>query len=404
MTHAQHSVDSTKRQLPRGGSIAIGLVSIALLSGWIVGPPAARSADLEKRPPVELPEITTETVLKTGTYRQFEGWAMDHLRIKPVAVEGINNAVASLLQQSGSSLVIQGKALNGARGPELFLAEEFTARCEFPADITIARKALDLVRETAQEHNKDVHFYVVPSKIDVLGHLLGNKYKDLVSCADAENAVIDQLSLEYPEIIRIVTPESVVSYAPRDPFWEADSHWTPMGGRALSEMIIADIANVTRAEAKELLLQRTRISSRAPLQRGELFRFLGREDTTSAFQVVAQRGYGIKSVVRPFGVTSPGKGWVSANPVPGADKSVVIIHDSMVNVPRLTLQFGNVVPVGYDIHNRVAMQINKLPATETLLYESVNRTFLSKLRRFPGVDPSVPDEPQFVEMIEYLRK
>jgi len=397
---AEESSSAPKRKLALGGSIAIAAVSAALLSAWMVGPLAGTSAAIEKRPVVQLPKVDLNSLRSVDTYKQIESWAIDHVRMKPLAVSAVNNAIAAATKQSGSALVIQGARFSASREPELFSAEEFTARCRYPASLEKSRIALNSIRAAATQGNKQVLITVVPSKARTIGYLLGTRLNDLTGCAYNEDLVIAQLAQEYPDILKVVDPKRVLKYAPRDPYWSGDTHWTPMGGRALSELILAKVANVDLETARQILFDRTVPANK--LVRGDLFRLLGLSKETATTRIATRQAYQLQITPRPFGTGSRVWGWTSPQPLEGATQSMLILHDSMVNVPRLTGQFGNVVPEGYDVHWTMAEDLPKLPQVQTVVLEFVDRTFLAKLLSFPSVDANVEDDTRMAAALTYL--
>ncbi|MEN9710319.1 MAG: hydrolase-like domain, acetyltransferase AlgX [Actinomycetota bacterium] len=389
-----------KRKFPVGGSIAIAAVSALLLSAWMVGPQAGTSAAIENRPVAKLPVVDANSMRSVDTYKQIESWAIDHVRVKPIAVSAVNSAIAAATKQSGSSLVIQGSRFSRSRDLELFSAEEFTARCRYPASIEKSRAALESIRAAAAAGNKKVMLAVVPSKAKTIGYLLGTRLNDLMGCAYNEDLVIAQLAREFPDVLKVVDPKRVLKYAPKDPYWSGDTHWTPMGGRALSELVLAQVANVDLPTARRILFDRTVPANK--LVRGDLYRLLGFSKETATTRVATRPAYQLQITMSPFGTGSRVWGWTSPQPLEGATNSMIILHDSMVNVPRLTGQFGSVVPEGYDVHWSMAEDLPKLPQVETVVLEFVDRTFLSKLLSFPGVDDNVEDDTRMAAALTYL--
>ena len=400
----EHSAESVaqvnERKLPVGGSVAIGVVGLALLGAWLVGPAAGYAAQLENRAPAQLPQLTLESAINVETYEQIEAWAVDHVRVKPLAVNTVNDAVAAATKETGSSLVIQGARLSAGRLPELFSAEEFTARCKYPADIDASRAALRAIQAAADAGNKDVVITVVPSKARTIGFLLGDRSNNLMGCAINEDKVIAQLASEFPTLLKVVDPAKVLEYAPRDPYWSGDTHWTPMGGRALSEVILQKLLNTDARTAKQILLSRTMPANK--LVRGDLYRLMGSEQTTPTTRIGIRPEFAIRVKGSPNGTGSRIFTWTSTNPIPTAPASMMILHDSMVNVPRLTGQFGNVVPLGFDVHWSQGDQISRLPVVETVVLEFVDRTFLAKLRAFPNIDDTVEDDDRMAAVLTYL--
>lgn len=389
-----------KRKFPVGGSIAIAAVSALLLSAWMVGPQAGTSAAIENRPVVKLPTVDVNSLRSVDTYKQIESWAVDHVRIKPLAVSAVNSAIAAATKQSGSALVIQGSRFSRSRDLELFSAEEFTARCRYPASLEKSRAALESIRAAAVTGKKQVMIAVVPSKAKTIGYLLGTRLNDLMGCAYNEDLVIAQLAKEYPDILKVVDPKRVLKYAPKDPYWSGDTHWTPMGGRALSELVLAKVANVDLPTARQILFDRTVPANK--LVRGDLYRLLGFSKATPTTRIATRPAYQLQITLSPFNTGSRVWGWTSPQPLEGATSSMVILHDSMVNVPRLTGQFGSVVPEGYDVHWSMAEDLPKLPQVETVVLEFVDRTFLSKLLSFPDIDANVEDDTRMAAALRYL--
>ena len=173
-----------------------------------------------------------------------------------------------------------------------------------------------------------------------------------------------------------------------------------MGGRALSEIVLAKVANVDIETARRILFDRTVPANK--LVRGDLYRLLGFSKTTATTRIATRPAYQLQITQSPFGTGPRVWGWTSPQPLEGATPSMLILHDSMVNVPRLTGQFGNVVPEGYDVHWSMAEGLPNLPRVETVVLEFVDRTFLSKLLSFPGVDPAVEDDARMAAAMTYL--
>ena len=122
----------------------------------MVGPQAGTSAAIENRPVALLPKVDVNALRTVDTYKQLESWAVDHVRIKPLAVSTVNSAIAAATQQSGSALVIQGSPFSASRDSELFSAEEFTARCRYPASLEKSRVALSALRDAAAVSKKQL--------------------------------------------------------------------------------------------------------------------------------------------------------------------------------------------------------------------------------------------------------
>jgi len=402
MTETQ--TPTPRRRLPLGGSLAVFVVAACLITGWFIGPSPASSAALEKHALTQLPKITSQNVAKKATYQQLEAWTVDNVRVKPIAVNVVNNAIAAATKQSGSAMVLQGGRLSPNRDPELFLSEEFTMRCRIQPSLEMAQAAIEDIRAAAQAGGKRILIYVAPSKSTTIGFLLGRRLNDLERCARSENAVIRQLAILYPDMIRIIDPKLVLAYSPKDPYWSGDSHWTALASRALGQRIIQDLANVSGSQAKALMEERL-MPAPAVQYRGDLYRLTGSTKQTPSQRFKLKTGFGLSIIKGPLNTPrSEVYQWTAKSPLPGVTPSVTIVHDSFVGVPHVTEQFATLIPAGLDVNWVSGKSLDRLPVSKTVIFEVVDRSFLLKLHSMPGIDPNVEDNPQLASALAYLAR
>ena len=388
---------------PLFGGLVVSAVAALLLSVWFVGPPAGASAKLENRPMVSAPQLDANSLLEADTYAKVEAYAKDMARVKPIVVEGINALVESATGDASSQAVIMGAKLNADRPRELFSSMEFTNRCWQLPDISVFREALETLSMAANAGGKDLVIIVAPSKYRVLGYLLGDQLPDLTACAAIEDAVIAQLASEYPDLIKLVDPERVLAYAPHDPYWAGDTHWTPKAGRALSELVVQRIAGVSEAEAKHILA--TRLKPSGTKYAGGLYQMQGEKKVTAATMMVTKPKFRVKAK-KP---AAPGAGqstikWKATKPMKSSVQSMLILHDSFVNVPSLTRQFNSIVPTGYDVHWKDVADLPLLNPVKTVVVESIDRTFLHRLANVSGIQDIEGQENAMVTLAQYLER
>lgn len=400
MNHPTPKSAPGHHRLPVFGSLAVFGMAAALTSVWFIGPAAGTSAAMENHAVAQLPVVDTETLLDVQTYEQVEAWAKDHVRVKPVAVDAVN-AAAKTFASNSSSRIFKGSKFRANRPNELFLAEEFVGRCGTPS-IEKARAGLDALLEASSAGGKRLVVIIAPSKYRVLGHLLGAQLPELAKCAIKEDAVFAQLAIEYPETIRYIQADRVMAYAPNNPYWAGDSHWTPLGAQAFTEQIVSTVGNVTLKQAQALM--KKRIVQRGVMTRGELFKLIGETGLTSSPILYATNANRPKAVFGFNGADKQAFSWTAPHPLKTADKSVLVVHDSFVNVPLLSAQYSQFFATGFDVHWSYASSFVKTPAVKTVVMESVDRTFMSRLLRIPGVDESTPDSADMIMFLDYLRR
>lgn len=398
----QHPPRTGQKRLPLLGSVAVAITASLLASVWFVGPPAGASAALENRPPVELPEIDSVTMGDPATYAQVEAWAKDNVRVKPLAVDMVNATVESLTGLSGSTRVVYGRPLNQNRQKEMFSASEFTDRCWRRPAIEEFRLILNQVRTAAAIGGKKVVFLVAPSKYRALGGLLGDRLSTLASCASADDALIAQIALEYPDMVKVVDPNRAVSYAPSAPYWVGDTHWTPKAGRALTEQVIAEVANVSVVQAGAIMANRLKVSGEKGA--GGLFRLSGLMKETYEPLLLPKSKFAPNFKSAGPGTASFSYSWTSPYPVGTAAQSMLILHDSFVNVPVLTKQFSSVVASGYDVHWRNIQDLDYIPPVETVVVESIDRTFLAHLMSYVDLEDLANQDGSMFKVIAYLQR
>jgi hypothetical protein len=387
-------------RLPVFGSLAVFGMAAALTSVWFVGPAAGTSAKLENHAVAQLPQVSSASLIDVRAYEQVEAWAKDHVRVKPVAVEAVNN-FADVFGSSSKVRIFKGSKYRPSRPNELFLADEFLGRCAVPS-IEKARAGMEVLLTAAATGNKRLVIMIAPSKYRVLGDLLGPKLTDLAKCAVKEDEVFIQLAAEYPDNIRYISADRVLAYAPNNPYWAGDSHWTPLGAQAFTEQIVSTVGNIPMQQAQALMARRS--VQRGEMIRGELFKLIGESETTSSPVIYPKKRFKAKITFGPNGTNSRNFMWESPYPLQRADESILVIHDSFVNVPALPAQYSQFFKLGYDVHWGSVMSLKKTPAVATVVMESVDRTFMSRLVRLPTVDDAVPDSPDMQRFLTYLRR
>lgn len=386
----------------RAGHVAVFLTASALVSTWFWGAPAGAFANLEFREPVAAPALDAAAIVDVETYTQLEAWAKDNVRVKASAISTVNAAIDLITPQSARAKVVYGKEWKTGRGREIFSAAEFTDVCRAESEIEKMRQTLELVRTTAAAAGKEVMFVVAPSKYRVLGReVLGDRYDELAVCAEANYQIIEQLRAEYPGLIKLVAPSRVMFYAPESPYWVGDTHWTPKGAQALSEIVLQKIANFKISQANNFL--ETRLYESGVKEMGGLFRLSGTRLTTAEPLLRPYSTYQIVTKTNPKWNRMTYT-WTSPSPVERADESMTILHDSFVLVPRATVQFGSAVPWGVDVHWQNFQDLAKVPVTKTLVIESVDRTFLSHLLSSTSTEDLTNQKDSMRYVIDYLAR
>lgn len=394
---------------PLWGSVAVVGVAALLLSVWFVGPPIGTAAKLENRPMTPLPEITLQSLLKAETYAGIEAWLKDRVRIKPLLVTVVNSAADRVNAEAGTAKVIKGARLHRNRGNELFAAVEFTDRCWDRPNYSVYVNELRSLRSAAKQGHKQLYIIITPSKHRVLGRLLGGRRTELEICARHDDAVIKRLARQFSDILKVVSPKRVLQLAPNNPYFEGDTHWTPRAGVALSELVVSRLTGITRHRADLILW--SRLHELGYRELGALYAMSGIDKVTRAPFLNPKHVFAPQ--VRPYPSTLPAEGeqdpqgpvleWFSPHPLPTAPQSMMIVHDSFVNMPGLTRQFAPMVATGFDVHWHKAEDLAKLPPVETVIVENIDRTFLHRLT----FDTQAEDLSQVDTMKllrEYLRR
>ena len=389
-------------RLPLAGSVAVAVVSALLGSVWFVGPPAGAAAKLENRPVAQLPELTAKSLADAATYAELEQFAKDRVRPKPLAVESLNNLTEQVTGQSASSLILFGKQYSSDRPREVFSAGEFTNRCWPRPDIQVFRDVLVRVRDAAASSGREVVFMVAPSKYRTLGYLLGDRLASLDACAREDDAVIAQLAQEFPDVLVVVQPKRVLHYAPTDPYWAGDTHWTPTGAKAITEQVLMRVGNTTRTHANRLMAER--LISNGVRVAGGLYRLAGMTKTTDSPLVTTAYEYRVRTQRNLKGTNEQTFGWRATRPIRSSDPSMLILHDSFINVPAVTRQFSSFVPRGFDVHWRNVADLAHLPAMHTVVVENVDRTFLRRLIGVSGVEDLEGQTFAIDELVNYLSR
>lgn len=96
--------------------------------------------------------------------------------------------------------------------------------------------------------------------------------------------------------------------------------------------------------------------------------------------------------------------WSAPYPLKTADKSVLVMHDSFVNVPMVSAQYSQFFATGFDVHWSYASSLVKTPKVQTVVMESVDRTFMPRLMRLPGIDEATEDSTDMIMFLDYLRR
>lgn len=391
-----------KKASSRTGNVAVFLTASALVSTWFWGAPAGALANLEFREPIQAPEINASTALDVETYVELEAWAKDNVRVKPAAIQLVSTAIDAISAESTRPKVVYGKEWKIGRGREIFSAAEFTDVCRAETEISKMRETLELLRSTAAAAGKEVIFVVAPSKYRVLGReVLGERYDELAVCAEANYLIIEQLRAEFPGLIKLVSPKRVMFYAPESPYWVGDTHWTPLAARALSEIVLQKTANLKISQANAFLESRLYLSGEKEM--GGLFRLSGNRLTTAEPLLKPFSSYQIAMKTNPAWNKMTFE-WTSPSPVSGADASMTILHDSFVLVPRVTSQFGSAVARGVDVHWQNFQDLAKVPVTDTLVIESVDRTFLAHLLSATTTEDLTTQKDSMRYVIDYLAR
>lgn len=363
-------------RISRGGLAAVIVVAAMLLSAWFIGPGAGYWAALQKRAVAEPPDVSWSGLWDTRTYAAFEAAAGDALRAKPWATALVNGTILSALGASGVAQASTGVpgTLTGLRGndAELFFGGEFTEECPFLGDG--AARGLERMAAAALAGGKRLLYVVVPNKSTVyMGDGEGWR-AGLSACERRSREILTKIAAANPAVI-LIEPQRVVRTAPELPYWRGDTHWTPRGGLALTQVIMEALGG-PRAEAAAM---RRMAHVRDLVVQEDLYMQLGlRRITTTPW-------WGPRPAdASSFASVNDGRPWPiqtfrSPHPWPGMPGNTLVLYDSFMYTPELYGQVSTMLPSGtFQIWDRIP-DMTGVPDSDLVVLETTERLALGRL-------------------------
>jgi hypothetical protein len=365
-------------------------VALALLATWFVGPQRGYWAELQKRPPAEAPSLSWAGLWDTATYAQIEAVAGDALRAKPLAVRAINGTVLWALGASAVPQVSTGAPLTSAVGgdAELYFGGEFTEPCPFLDDGAAA--GLANAKAAARAGGKRLLVVVVPSKSTAYLEDSGRWTKALRQCERASQEQLERLAAA-DDSVRLINPGDVIANDPGLPYWRGDTHWTPAGGMALAQEVMAAVAG---PRGRSAVRQRMRHVRDLVIQE-DLYTQLGLQRITRTpwWGPVPRDAPAFTALDVPG--AWPPTTFRSPRPWPGAPRALVLF-DSFVYTPEIQPQVATFFPSGtFLIWDRIA-DPGRLDPAELVVLETTDRLALGRLA---GLQQSGP----WGAFLDYLR-
>lgn len=361
-----------QNRLARGGTVAVFAFAGLMLLLWFIGPAAGTNADRQNRPQAQFPSLSLSAAADVATFQEATAAFSDRLRAKPSVVESVNSAVLGLTGRSPSADVV-------AAGDQLYYAGEFTEPCLDPQYATWARDSARALAEAAKQGGKQVLFVVVPSK-STAHPPTGLGARALLKCQRWSQKVLQDLADEPGSRIRLIDPADVERVADGDGYWRGDTHWTPRGGQALSDLLADEVGASTQGRF---------VPGEWYDHQGDLYRLLGIPKLERTL------GWGVDEVQQPQfqevpnGTAWPARTFTSPQPLPNAP-SLLLVYDSFVYASGLEPSVASLFPSGGLVLWDAMPNVSPVGSAKLVVLESTDRLALNRLASFNRGGPNQP--------------
>lgn len=364
-----------QKRLARGGTLAVVVVALLLLSFWFLGPPSGTNAQLQNRPQATFPPLSLSAVGDVATFEQTTAALSDRLRAKPDVIAAVNSAVLGITGRSASSSVV-------AAGDRLYFAGEFTEPCLSPAYETWAAAAAQHLTEVAQAGGRQVIFVVVPSK-SVVEPAAGVTSQALTACQRWARGVLQRIADEPGSPVRMIDPQAVRDRGEGAAFWRADTHWTPAGGLALADLLAEEVGS----DAEGRFVAGGEFDKPTDLDR-----LLGAPGAERTQDWVPRAAPSMRTF--PNGTSWPGTAFTSPDPLPDAP-TLLLVYDSFVYATGLEDTVASLFPAGWLLQWDAMPTMTGVGDAELVVLESTDRL---ALQRLASMNPGGANQP----FLDYL--
>jgi hypothetical protein len=204
----------------------------ALIAPGLLLVAGVHAAQVENRPPRQLPALTAKGLLDATWPAGVDGFLNDHLAPRPYAIR-IRGEVYWLTGGTGNPSVIRGK------DGWLFFHEEFEPRCLFTGAQLGA--ALEAAAAALADKGMELRFLVVPDKHSVYADKAPAGLPFGPSCEDTGRADLEAAIARLDGTVidaRAALLAARATPGGPDLYYSEDTHWTPSGAAiAVGELV-----------------------------------------------------------------------------------------------------------------------------------------------------------------------
>ena len=203
-----------------------------LIAPWIAGLFGASSDTVERRLPVELPDLGGDSLLEVQTFAGINEFVSDRTPLRGNATSWVNQFWLQF-GASGDLAVVEGP------GEYFFLAEDFTQPCSRNYELDDMVDQFVDFRESAENGGKEFLFLVASDKGAILDDQLTGRAAIAAECSREARPefreALDSTGTSFDLAPALIAAEQA------DPgrwYYEHDSHWTFEGGGIVAEQIV----------------------------------------------------------------------------------------------------------------------------------------------------------------------
>ncbi len=358
--------------------LTVGLFVGLILSPWVLGVlGVSASAERENRPLAELPEWSTDDVLDSAQFAEYEAFVTDHLPLRQESAAAINWALHAATGESPveNAFVDSSDVWN--------LSEDFLDACvgEFPASglaDTVARW------EAASGATTDIVIMIAPDKSSVLTEDFGARNRIAGTCQVAREQQLRDAFAEGDDLLDLWSPLRERAAEGDDKiYFQNDSHWTALGSLTMAAALIdefsADLFDPTHIASVD-----------SATVTGDVTRRLGWERDENVGGLVSDRpgvSTDLEIVPTPSGQGVRKYTSSAAQPDELIAGTTVIVHDSMGNYAEAMLApyFESVIFVNWnDLASGEFLPL--VPSADRIVFETVQRAMYPRAND-PLLDP-----------------
>ncbi|MFY1697279.1 MULTISPECIES: hypothetical protein [unclassified Solwaraspora] len=353
--------------------LTLGLAALLLVPTLM----SIRDADdaVENRASVPFPELNSDTVADTDTYRQFDAALRDRLTLRRQVVKAVGKVGYDGLGTSFSSRVYVGE------DQVPFFTEDFTKPCLTPFDAEAVDARLRSFEETARASGKDVLFVVAPDKTSVLRHKLGWPADVLMVCADP---VREQSQAQWGDdhagpVVTLWPQFAEAELAEPGRIWQTgDSHWSYQGAMMFTRAVLERLA--VRGGAPDELRDAPGAQQRPDRSlAGDLYPLMGipRKDKVANW-VVRREGVTVETTATELasGRTERVHTTVAPDGTPMVPGRTLVVYDSFFYLAeaQLTPYFAQLHTLHWDDFLPMA-RAGQVPEFDRVIFQSVQRSW-----------------------------